>query len=159
MITRFFQYIIKSDNVIIPEIKESNKRRWPMVLALVLLLISAAAIIATLLYQLKHKGLYINDFILFLLILHYNLKKIIAWTQFLISALGVINQCILKNTMHLHCINLVFFFCNNVMMKLHFFYCCSQEIDKIPYPDPEMQTPTTQSPISGQNVTIGKHVI
>lgn len=44
-------------------------------------------------------------------------------------------------------------------MKLHFFYCCSQEIDKIPYPDPEMQTPTTQSPISGQNVTIGKHVI
>lgn len=51
------------------------------------------------------------------------------------------------------------FFCNNVMMKLHFFYCCSQEIDKIPYPDPEMQAPTTQSPISGQNVTIGKHVI
>lgn len=158
MITRFFQYIIKSDNVIIPEIKESNKRRWPMVLALVLLLISAAAIIATLLYQLKHKGLYINDFIIFLFILHYNLKKIIAWTQFLISALGVINQCILKNTMHLHCINLVFF---AIMLWWNciFFYCCSQEIDKIPYPDPEMQAPTTQSPISGQNVTIGKHVI
>lgn len=126
----FFQYIIKSDNVIIPEIKESNKRRWPMVLALVLLLISAAAIIATLLYQLKHKGLYINDFILFLLILqistyislYYNLKKIIAWTQFLIIALGVINQCILKNTMHLHCINLVFFFPIMVWCNCIFFF-------------------------------------
>lgn len=65
----FFQYIIKSDNVIIPEIKESNKRRWPMVLTLGLLLISAAVLTATLIYQLKLKGLYFNIFFLFFLIL------------------------------------------------------------------------------------------
>lgn len=119
MITRFFQYIIKSDNVIIPEIKESNKRRWPMVLALVLLLISAAAIIATLLYQLKHKGLYINDFILFLFILHYNLN----------NSLNSVSDKRLRSNKSMHTkehdasslYQFSFFFCNNVMMKLHFF--------------------------------------
>nr|XP_034319324.1 uncharacterized protein LOC105340230 [Crassostrea gigas] len=77
-----FKYIIKSDTV--PEIKKSNKRRWLMILTLGLLLISAAALIATLLYQLK-----------------------------------------------------------------------LNEIDKIPYPDPDLQIPTTAEPIAGQNVTIG----
>lgn len=59
----YFQYIIKSDTAIVPEIKTSNKRRWLMILTLGLLLISAAALIASLLYQLKHKGMYIDIFI------------------------------------------------------------------------------------------------
>lgn len=53
----WFQYIIRpSDIVIIPEIKDSKKRRWPLILAFCLFLFSAAVLISALLLKLRHRG-------------------------------------------------------------------------------------------------------
>lgn len=56
----WFQYIIKSDIVIIPEVEESNRRIWPIALMLGLLLVAAAALATAFLLQTKDNGLYTN---------------------------------------------------------------------------------------------------
>lgn len=54
----WFQYIIKSDIVIIPEVENSQRRRWPVALMLGLLLVSAVALAAAFLLKTNETGMY-----------------------------------------------------------------------------------------------------
>lgn len=45
------------------------------------------------------------------------------------------------------------------MISCHDVMFLSLKLDKMPNPDPELQIPTAQSPISGQNIAIAKHVV
>lgn len=54
----WFQYIIKSDIVIIPEVENSKRRRWPVALMLGLLLVSAVALAAAFLLKTNETGMY-----------------------------------------------------------------------------------------------------
>lgn len=57
----WFQYIIKTDIAIIPEVEDSNRRILPVGLMIGLLLVSAAALATVFLLQTKDNGLYTDD--------------------------------------------------------------------------------------------------